>query len=147
MNLNNSLFNCAWAVAVVNCTEAVVAFASVKAAKLIQILFALQLQRLFFKQEKWFYTVNDTPFFDCKSNWSLFTGARGSNNKAVLYTNKAFYTIACAENVAQLTTNEDEILKEIPRPSRGFIAPLLRMVNNSINALSNVSMFILIQSI
>jgi hypothetical protein len=111
-------------------------------SKLLQIIFALQLQHLFFKQKKWFYTLNDKPLFDCKRHWALFTGTKALNSKAILYTKEAFYTIACAENTTQLTANEDEILKEITRPSRGFIAPLLSMVNNSINTLSSVSMFI-----
>jgi hypothetical protein len=108
-------------------------------AKLIQIIFALHLQRLFFKQKKWFYTIKENPLFDCKSNWALFTGTVGPDNKAILYANKTFYKIACTENATQLIENEYRILKEIQRSSRGFTTPLVRMVNQNIIQLSDIS--------
>ena len=110
-------------------------------SKFIEILFALQLQRLFFKQKKWFYTLSDKPLFDCKRNWALFTGTKGLNNKAVLYTKKAFYTIASAEYTTQLTANEDKILKETPPPSRRFIPSFVALFNNNFQ-LSNIFLFI-----
>jgi hypothetical protein len=108
-------------------------------AKLIQIIFALHLQSLFFKQKKWFYTLKENPLFDCKSNWALFTGPAGPNNKAILYANKTFYKIACTENATQLIENEYRILKEIQRSSRGFTTPLVRIVNQNIIQLSDIS--------
>lgn len=107
--------------------------------KLIQTIFAVQLQHLFFKQKKWFYTVNENLLFDCKSNWALFTGTKSSNNKAVLYANKTFYKIACTENALPLIKNEYNILKEIQKSARGFSTPFVRMVNNKIIQLSDVS--------
>ncbi|CAM2914693.1 hypothetical protein SAMN05444143_11621 [Flavobacterium succinicans] len=107
--------------------------------KWIQVIFSLHLQRFFFKQKKWFYTVNENPLFDCKSNWALFTGSSGTNDKAVLYANKTFYKIASTENATQLIENEYRILKVIQQSSRGFITPLVRLVNHNIIQLSDVS--------
>lgn len=108
-------------------------------AKMIEIIFALQLQYLFFKQKKWFYTADKNPLFDCKSDWALFTGTVGPNNKSILYANKTFYKIAHSENATQLIENEYKILKEIQLSTRGFIAPLTRKVNQNIIQLSDIS--------
>lgn len=107
--------------------------------KMIQVIFALQLQRLFFKQKKWFYTVDENPLFDCKGDWALFTGSEVSNNKAVLYANKTFYKIACTENAIQLIENEYKVLKELQLAPKSFTTPLVRMVNKQIIQLSDVS--------
>lgn len=108
-------------------------------AQLIQIIFAFRLQRLFFKQKKWFFTINENPLFDCKSNWALFTGTVGPNNKAILYVNNTFYKIACTENATQLIENEYSILKDLQLSSRGFTTPLVRKVNHNILQLSDLS--------
>lgn len=108
-------------------------------AKLIQIVFALQLQRLFFKQKKWFYSVDKNPLFDCKSSWALFTGTVGSNNKAILYANKTFYKIASTENAAQLIENEYKVIKELQLTPKSFTTPLVRKINKQIIQLSDVS--------
>lgn len=108
-------------------------------AKLIEIIFALQLQRLFFKHAEWFYSVDDNPLFDLQSDWALSMGTVGPNNKTILYANKTFYKIASTENAIQLLKNEYSILKEIQRSPRGFITPLVRMVNNNIIQLSDIS--------
>lgn len=108
-------------------------------AKLIQIIFALQLQRFFFKQKKWFYNVTENPLFDCKSNWALFTGTVGSDHKAVLYANKTFYKIAGNENAKESIANEYRILKNLQLSTRGFTTPLVRLVNENIIQLSDVS--------
>ncbi|TAF68928.1 MAG: hypothetical protein EAZ58_07765, partial [Flavobacterium sp.] len=107
--------------------------------KMIQVIFALELQRLFFKQKKWFYTVGKNPLFDCKGDWALFMGSELSNNKAVLYTNKTFYKIACTENAIQLIENEYKVLKELQLAPKKFTTPLVRMVNKQIIQLSDVS--------
>ncbi|MCZ8229419.1 hypothetical protein [Flavobacterium sp.] len=108
-------------------------------AKLIQLIFVLKLQGLLFKQKRWFYAVDKNPLFDLKSDWALFTGTVGPNNKAILYANKTFYKIACTENATQLIKNEYRILKEVQRVARGFTTPLIRKVNNNIIQLSDIS--------
>lgn len=107
--------------------------------KMIQVIFALELQRLFFKQKKWFYTVGEKPLFDCNSDWALFTGATVNNNKAVLYANKTFYKIACTETATTLVENEYKILKGLQKKSKSFTTPLVHIINKHIIQLSDIS--------
>jgi hypothetical protein len=104
-------------------------------AELIQIIFSLRSYRLFFKQNKWFYIVNENPLFDCRSNSNQSTGIGCSINKVFLYTNKTFSAIACDEIAKRLTAIEDKI----QRRSRGFLALLVRIFNNSGIQLSGIA--------
>jgi len=101
--------------------------------------FCFTVATSFFQTKKWFYTVGEKPLFDCKSDWALFTGTTGNNNKAVLYANKTFYKIACTETSTPLIENEYKVLKELQKKPKSFTTPLVHIINKNIIQLSDIS--------
>lgn len=72
----------------------------------VKLVFELGLQNLIFEKEILYYKVEGNPIFNIKSDWAMFTGTPGPNNKALLYTAGSFYKIACTETAKDLLINE-----------------------------------------
>lgn len=108
-------------------------------ATLIKVIFALKLQKLVFKKTSYYFSALDNPVFDCNTNWALFTGTIGPNNKAVLYANNSFYKIASTLNATQLIRKEYEILEKIKPIISSFEIPKATIISNDIIQLNDVS--------
>ena len=72
----------------------------------ILLIFALRLHKLFFRREILYYIREENALFDIESDWAMFTGTIGPNNKVLLYANGSFYKIAITENAKKLLKNE-----------------------------------------
>jgi thymidylate kinase len=106
----------------------------------IQLVFIFNLQRLFFKKSRYFFSKQSNPAFDCNDNWALFMGTIGPNNKAILFANKSFYKVANGENSHQLIQNEYlQLQKIIHKNGLSFVVPQSKLITKSVLQLSDIS--------
>jgi thiamine kinase-like enzyme len=83
-------------------------------AWIMELLFAVRLQHVLLKKERWYFHLKNTqtePSFDIlRDAWSLFTGTVGPNNKFVLYTqiagNGFFWKLANTPTAVSLIDDE-----------------------------------------
>ncbi|SIS70942.1 Thymidylate kinase [Chryseobacterium ureilyticum] len=107
-------------------------------AIIIHFIFLFRLQRLFFKKEILYYTIDKEPLFDITRDWSIFTGTIGPNNKAVLYANGSFYKIADTQNAQNLIHKELNIITYSGN-NRLYIVPKASLLNEHVLKLSDIS--------
>ncbi|WP_273006121.1 hypothetical protein [Chryseobacterium sp.] len=105
---------------------------------LVEFLFVLRLQKLTFKKETVYYIAGEKPIFDIESDWAIFTGTVGPNNKCLLFSEECFYKIASTEQAKQLVHNEFQSLK-ISKNNAKYITPSSKMVNEYVLQLSDIS--------
>lgn len=84
----------------------------------IKLVFVFKLQRLFFKSQNIFYSqISDKQFFEMNSDWALFTGTAGPNNKAIVYVKKhdtsCFIKVALTEQAKTLLKHEKFVLNRL----------------------------------
>lgn len=114
-------------------------------AEAIKLIFVLKLQSLFFKSKKIFYQIiSEKPIIKIDTDWALFTGTVGPNNKAVVYTTAGedawFIKIATNDQAKMLIENEKFVLNRLFYSSPlSFKIPTLETFNNSIITLSDIS--------
>ncbi len=106
---------------------------------MIKIIFALRMQHLFFKKKNYYFSVIEKPIFNISTDWALFTGTVGPNNKAVLFANSCFYKIALTPHAKHLINFESGILKTISGRSNSFKTPNVLEINHSVIQLEDVS--------
>ncbi|MGL2992583.1 hypothetical protein [Flavobacterium sp. TSSA_36] len=105
----------------------------------MQLVFFLHLQRFFFKQKKWFYTLDAPTLFDCNGDWTLCTSTVGLYLKNILYAHKTCYKIASSAYAESLIQNEYQILKKIQETRNEFITPLVHRINSTVIQLSDIT--------
>ena len=105
---------------------------------LVKAVFALHLQKFVFKKEVVYYTKNEDPVFDIESDWAIFTGTVGPNNKALLFSGGYFYKIAETESAKKLITTENKILTKIISRDK-LEVPKALMISENIVQLSDIS--------
>ncbi|MCS4302432.1 hypothetical protein [Chryseobacterium sp. BIGb0232] len=105
----------------------------------VQIVFALRLQRLVFKNETVYYTEYGKPIFDIAGDWAIFTGTVGPNNKALLFADGFFYKITETETAKRLIENEFKSI-EMMKTNDDIIVPATSLVNENVLKLSDISM-------
>lgn len=108
-------------------------------ATLIKLIFIFKLQRLFFKKSAYFFSKQNQPVFDCQSDWALFMGTVGLNNKAILYANQSFYKIATTRNAQELIQNEHSILQQMNAAISSFNTPQSMYISEYVIQLSDIS--------
>lgn len=106
---------------------------------MIKIIFALRLQGLFFKKSSYYFSANEDPVFNIGTDWALFTGTVGPNNKAVLFANNSFYKIALTPNAKYLIYRESGILRAIKGRKSRFKTPVVHEINNSVIRLEDIA--------
>jgi thymidylate kinase len=106
---------------------------------IIQVVFILKLQRFVFHKKSFFYTIADTPIFECTKDWSLFMGTIGLNNKAILYSNNLFYKIATTKNARKMIATERKVLEKVELKKTNFIIPKVTYVSKDIIQLTDIS--------
>lgn len=104
----------------------------------VKLVFAFRFQKFVFKKENVYYTKAEKPIFDIESDWAVFTGTVGPNNKALLFADGFFYKIAETESAKNLISTEHKNL-EILKSSQEFIVPDAVMMNSSVLKLSDIS--------
>jgi len=105
---------------------------------LIHLIFALRLNKVFFKSKVIYYRKEENPLFDMESDWAIFTGTIGPNNKALLYANRSFYKIAKTDSAKNLIAAEHKILSKVISESK-LEVPKALMLNENIIQLSDIS--------
>ena len=105
----------------------------------VQIIFLLKLQRLFFNKKNFYLKSRVTPQVKLQSDWALFTGTIGINNKAILYNEGHFYKIAMTDQAEKIIKNEFEMIGKL-NPKK-YSIPSVQKISNSILKLSDVSAF------
>ncbi|MEC4049270.1 hypothetical protein OX284_007495 [Flavobacterium sp. SUN046] len=108
-------------------------------ASLIKLVFVFKLQKLVFKKHSFLITTSGNPIIDIHSDWALFTGTVGPNNKAILYANKSFFKIATTPNAEKLINGEHEILEKINTVSHSFIIPKTTKLSDAVIQLTDIS--------
>ncbi len=108
-------------------------------ASIIKLIFTLKLQKIAFKKKTYFVSKIDNQLFEFDTNWALFTGTVGPNNKAILYANNSFYKIATTSNAQTLINDEHQMLEKINAISTTFITPKTAKISSEIIQLSDIS--------
>ncbi|QBN17525.1 nucleoside/nucleotide kinase family protein [Flavobacterium nackdongense] len=108
-------------------------------ATAIKMVFIFRLQKIVFSKKSVYATKNDHTILDSNTDWALFTGTIGPNNKAILYTNFSFYKIATTPSAVELINREHAILARINGFYDGFISPKSFKISSEIIQLSDVS--------
>jgi len=108
-------------------------------ASLIKLVFLLKLQKIAFKKKTYFVSNNGHPLFDVNTDWALFTGTVGPNNKAILYANNSFYKIATTSNAKKLITHEHEMLEKVNAIPTSFFIPKTTKISNEVIQLTDIS--------
>lgn len=94
-----------------------------------RMLFLLRLQGFFFKKTTLYTQVPPALFFDPCSEWALFTGTVGPNNKMLLYSQGYFYKIPVSSKSEHLLANELDALKNL-ESTASFIYPKAEKIHN-----------------
>ncbi|TRX39484.1 hypothetical protein [Flavobacterium restrictum] len=105
----------------------------------IRFLFYLKLQKIVFAGKSFWVTNQTNTLFQLQSNWALFTGTVGPNNKAILYANACFYKIAMTPSAQQLIHNEHAMLQEVCGTIPNLITPECIQISEEIIQLTDVS--------
>ncbi len=107
-------------------------FRSKLIALLFRLVFRLRIQELLFRTKKIYVSkiANSEVDFDMQSNWALFTGTIGPNNKAILYTQQngmgSFIKIACTQRSRELLEREANTLNRLGSMDlQNFVVPEL----------------------
>lgn len=108
-------------------------------AFVIQLVFKLKLQGVFFKKETFYVIENKESNFVIDQDWALFTGTVGPNNKAILYANNSFYKIATTSNAQVLINKEDSTLQRLSTEKVDFIMPISKKISNTVIQLTDIS--------
>ena len=108
-------------------------------ATLIKFIFIFRLQKLFFKKHTFFLSPSENPLIDIHSDWALFTGTVGPNNKAILFANQSFYKIATTPNAEKLINGEHEILEKINAVPHSFIIPKTTKLSPAVIQMTDIS--------
>jgi len=108
-------------------------------ASIIKLIFLFKLQKIAFNKKTYFISKLDNETFDINSEWALFTGTIGPNNKAILYANNSFYKIATTLNAQKLINEEHKMLEKINAISITFTTPKTTKISSEIIQLSDIS--------
>lgn len=108
-------------------------------ANTFELIFRLKLQDIVLKKQTLFLKnkENSTPYFDIQNtNWALFTGTIGPNNKILLYANNdnrgTFYKIATSPTSEKIITQEKQTLTFVSTlDSSNFYTP--KLINSNLN--------------
>jgi thymidylate kinase/thiamine kinase-like enzyme len=86
---------------------------------MFRLVFMLGLQRILFNKMSLFVsgTIESEDGFNLQSDWALFTGTPGPNNKSIIYTEEhglgSFIKVACTLRAAGLVETETNILNRL----------------------------------
>jgi thymidylate kinase len=111
----------------------------------IELIFILKLQSIFFKKKQLFITENTPSFnFDIAMQWAIFKGTVGPNNKSVVYIKKdgtdSFIKIANTEKAKYLIEKEAIILNRLYISNiETFVFPEVYSIKNNLLQLSDIS--------
>ena len=102
-----------------------------------QIIFKLRIQKIILKSKKYTISIadNKNAIYNLeKTDWALFTGTIGPNNKMILYSNseKSFYKIATTENSKNIIVNELNTLNKLSslKPAYFYFPAILASKEN-----------------
>jgi len=108
-------------------------------ATVIKTIFIFRLQKIVFSKKRVYSQKTNDTILDSNTDWALFTGTIGPNNKGILYANNAFLKIATTQNAVELIKNEQLILEKINGFTSWFITPKSIQISKDIIQLSDVS--------
>ncbi|OYU85542.1 MAG: hypothetical protein CFE24_01170 [Flavobacterium sp. BFFFF2] len=108
-------------------------------ATAIKLVFMLKLQKLVFKKNTYYLSKTDHKLVNLQTDWALFTGTVGPNNKAILYANQSFYKIATTKNAQTLIHDEHLMLEKVNASSTTFITPKTTQISNDVIQLTDIS--------
>jgi thymidylate kinase len=108
-------------------------------ATAIKLVFMLKLQKLVFKKNSYFIAKTDHILVNLQTDWALFTGTVGPNNKAILYANQSFYKIATTKNAQTLIHDEHQMLEKVNATSTTFITPKTTKISDDVIQLTDIS--------
>lgn len=117
-------------------------------ASAIKLIFFLRLQTIVFTTQKvnyeFFGHKNAYLFDPSKTNWALFTGTVGPNNKILLFNEtpegNSFYKIAFSQKALSLLRNEESAIKMITSlKPKSFNFPSTTVIKNNVLKLNDLS--------
>jgi thymidylate kinase len=113
----------------------------------VQLIFILGLQRVFFKSvicEMQCNALILPQFVPQQSNWAIFTGTTGPNNKLILYIKGAkrssFFKIATSSNAENVIQREYEALSQLGvQPIITFTVPSISFKDKGVIGLEDIA--------
>jgi len=108
-------------------------------ASIIKLVFILKLQKIVFKNKSYFILKIDNQLFNINTDWALFTGTVGPNNKIIVYSENSFYKVATTETASKLIHNEHRVLEKLSNKISTFLFPKSIQISESVIQLSDIS--------